>query len=302
MPKANTRPILSSYDDIFKVDAPLATVTDHVLEILLTELHLPEHFPFQIREDAAMHENVDNIQEGGTVRPCLVRPREAGGYEVIAGQRDVRACELAGLDAVPAIIRELDNDTATILMVNANLPQEKILPSEMAWALRMKMEAMCHRGRKIPGIDPGTLSVEILMEETGKKKMQIYRYVHLTELVPALLDMVDDNKIAFTIAADYLFSLSRKEQAWLLDSMSKYEATPSASQAQRLKKHSKDGSLTPDVVDAIMAEEKKEPIKITLTGNRLTQYFPKSYTPKQMEEIIISLLIKWCGDNAGTLE
>ncbi|MDL2234453.1 ParB N-terminal domain-containing protein, partial [Ruminococcaceae bacterium OttesenSCG-928-L11] len=223
----------------------------------------------------------------------LVRPREDGGYEIIAGQRDVRACELAGLTSVPAIIQDLDDDTAVIMMVNANLPQDKVLPSEMAWALRMKMEALCHRGRKVDGIDPGTLSVEILMQQTGKSKNQIYRYVHLTELVPDLMDMVDADKIGFSIAAEHLYQLSRKEQAWLLDCIGKYEATPSASQAMRLKKHSKEGTLTPEIMDEIMAEEKKEPLKVTLTGSRLQQYFPKSYTPKQMEAVIISLLEGW---------
>lgn len=306
MPKSRKFPTtegslaLASYDDIFTPDAiPVHTGREIVADVPLNELHPFDGYPFRVREDAAMLEKVEDIKAGGPVLPCLVRPIDTGdanracGYEVVAGQREVRACELAGLPSMPAIIRELDDDTATILMVNANLPPDMVLPSELAWALRMKMEALCHRGRKLEGIDPGTLSVEILMEQTGKSKNQIYRYVHLTELVPDLLDMVDADNIGFSIAADHLYKLTRKEQAWLLDSMGKYDATPSASQAQRLKKHSKDGTLTPEVADEIMAEEKKEPVKVTLTGSKLHQYFPRDYTPKQMESVIIELLEGW---------
>ncbi len=303
MPKTKGTLALASYDEIFQSDSiPVAAAQEQIVEVSLSELQPFENYPFRICEDAAMQENVESIQEGGAVLPCLIRPIATGGYEIVVGQRIVRACELAGRVTVPAIIREMDDDTATILMVNANLPQEKVLPSEMAWALRMKMEALYHRGRKVDGIDPGTLSVEVLMEQTGKSKNQIYRYVHLTELVPNLLDMVDADKIGFSIAADHLYKLGRKEQSWLLESMEKYEATPSASQAMRLKKHSKDGTLTQDIIDKIMAEEKKEPIKVTLAGSKLRQYFPQSYTPQQMEAIIIKLLEGWHRRQGGTVE
>lgn len=294
MPKTRGALALASYDEIFQSDStPIATAQEQIIVVSLSELHPFENYPFRVCEDAAMQENVESIQEGGPVLPCLIRPLTTGGYEIIVGQRTVRACELAGRDNIPAIIREMDDDTATILMVNANLPQEKVLPSELAWALRMKMEALCHRGRKVDGIDPGTLSVEVLEEQTGKSKNQIYRYVHLTELVPNLLDMVDADKIGFSIAADHLYKLSRKEQSWLLESMEKYEVTPSSSQAMRLKKYSKDGILTQEIVDEIMAEEKKEPIKVTFAGSKLRQYFPSSYTPKQMEAVILKLLDGW---------
>lgn len=294
MPKTKGSLALASYDEIFQSDSiPLATTQEQIVEVPLSELHPFENYPFRVCEDAAMQENVESIKEGGPVLPCLIRPLAAGGYEIVAGQRIVQACELAGREHIPAIIREMDDDTATILMVNANLPQEKVLPSELAWALRMKMEALCHRGRKVDGIDPGTLSVEVLEAQTGKSKNQIYRYVHLTELVPALLDMVDADKIGFSIAADHLYKLNRKEQSWLLDCMEKYEATPSASQAQRLKKLSQAGELTLQIIDSILAEEKKEPIKVTLTGSRLKQYFPQGYTPKQMEKVIMELLENW---------
>lgn len=284
---------LASYDEIFHSDSIPAASQEQIVEVLLSELHPFENYPFRICEDAAMMENVESIQEGGAVLPCLIRPITTGGYEIVVGQRTVRACQLAGRATIPSIIREMDDDTATILMVNANLPQEKVLPSELAWALRMKMEALCHRGRKVEEIDPGTLSVEVLMEQTGKSKNQIYRYVHLTELVPGLLDMVDTDKIGFSIATDHLYKLRRKEQSWLLESMEKYEATPSASQAVRLKKCSKDSLLTQEKIDEIMAEEKKETIKLTLTGSCLKRYFPQDYTPKQMEKVIVGLLENW---------
>ncbi len=294
MPKTRGALALASYDEIFQSDStPIATAQEQIIEVSLSELHPFENYPFRVCEDAAMQENVESIQEGGAVLPCLIRPLSTGGYEIVVGQRTVRACELAGRDTIPAIIREMDDDTATILMVNANLPQEKVLPSELAWALRMKMEALCHRGRKVDGIDPGTLSVEVLKAQTGKGKNQIYRYVHLTELVPNLLDMVDADKIGFSIAADHLYKLRRKEQSWLLECMEKYEAMPSASQAQRLKKLSQAGELTLPLMDSILAEEKKETVKVTLTGSRLKQYFPKEYTPKQMEKVIIGLLEGW---------
>ena len=294
MPKTRGTLALASYDEIFQSDPiPMAVAQEQIVEVSLSELHPFENYPFRVYEDAAMQENVESIQEGGAVLPCLIRPIITGGYEIVVGQRTVRACELAGRDNIPAIIREMDDDTATILMVNANLPQEKVLPSELAWALRMKMEALCHRGRKVDGIDPGTLSVEVLRVQTGKSKNQIYRYVHLTELVPSLLDLVDTDKVGFSIAADHLYKLRRKEQSWLLECMEKYEATPSASQAQRLKKLSQTGELTLPIIDSILAEEKKEQVKVTLTGNRLKQYFPKEYTPKQMEKVIIGLLESW---------
>ena len=264
-----------------------------ISEILLTELHPFENYPFRVWDDAAMLENVESIKSGGVILPCLARPLVTGGYEVIVGQRTVRACELAGRQSIPTIVQSMDDDTAIITMVNANLPQEKALPSELAWALRMKMEALCHRGKKLEGTDPGTLSVEILMEQTGKSKNQIYRYVHLTELVPDLLDIVDDGRIGFSVAADHLYKLSRTEQAWLLSSMGRYDTTPSVSQALRLKTYSKDGVLSQQLVDDIMAEEKKEPVRVTLTGSKLRRFFPKQYTPKEMEEIIIRLLDDW---------
>ena len=290
MSKAKKSLAFASYEDIFMVEELVAT-TEQVLELQLYDLHLPENFPFKLREDAALLENVESIKEGNAIVPCVVRPREMGGYEVIAGQRTMRACELAERATVPVIATNMDDDAATILMVNSNLPQDKVLPSEMAWALRMKLEALCHRGRKMEDIDPGTLSVEILMEQTGKSKNQIYRFVHFTELVPALLDMVDAGRIAFSVAADYLYKLTRKEQAWLLDSIEKYGATPSTSQALRLRQLA--GHLTQEQVDGIMSEQKKESIKVTLGGGKLRQYFPEDYTPKQMEDVILQLLDHW---------
>ena len=294
MPKKIAPVELSSFDDIFNpTEAAANTGKGSIATIPLNELHPFENYPFRVHDDAAMTEMVESIREGTPVLPCMVRPRSLGGYEIIAGQRTVRACELAGLPTVPAIICEMDDDTATIAMVNNNLPQEQPLDSELAWALRMKLEALVHRGRKVEGIDPGTLSVDILIEQTGMSKNQIYRYVHLTELVPALLDMVDAGKIAFSVAADHLYKLTRAEQLWLLNSMEKYENTPSASQAIRLKQHSKAKTLTQEISDEIMAEIKKEPMEVTLIGSKLRQFFPDEYTPKQMEDVILTLLESW---------
>lgn len=293
MPKTGGALALASYDDIFQTCDVRPAVGEQMVQIPLAGLHPFENYPFKVRDDAAMLENVESVKAGGPILPCLVRPRNAGGYEVIAGQRDVRACELAGKDAIPAIIREMDDDTATIAMVNANLPQDAALPSELAWALRMKLEALVHRGRKVEGIDPGTLSVDILVAKTGKTKTQIYRYVHLTGLVPALMDMVDESKIAFSVAADHLYKLNRVEQGWLVDCIARYEATPSASQAIQMKKAHNDGGLTAELMDAIMAAQKKEVVRVTLSESCLERYFPASYTPKQMEEVILDLLAEW---------
>lgn len=284
---------LSSYDDIFQTDAARANAgLEQIAEIPLGELHSFENHPFQVRDDDAMRETAESIEKYGVLVPGIARPRYGGGYELVAGHRRKRGCELAGKSTMPVIVRDLDDDEATIIMVDSNLQRESLLPSEKAWAYRMKLEAMNHRGMKVDGFETGVLSVEVLAEQSGESKSQIFRYIRLTELVPDLLDMVDDGKVAFNPAVELSY-LTRKEQAALLDMMAKYEATPSLSQAQRLKKKSRDGSLSPEAMDIIMAEEKKEPVKVTLTGNRLVQYFPQNYTPKQMEAVIINLLEGW---------
>lgn len=285
---------LASYDDIFSVkEVTTPTNTESVIELPLDRLYPPEFHPFQVRNDAAMKKTIESVKKYGVMVPGLARPRPDGGYELVAGNRRKLASELAGKETMPVIVREMDDDEAVIIMVDTNLEQrESLLPSEKAWAFRMKLEALKHRGIVVDGIDIGTLSVTIVSEQAGESKSQIYRIIRLTELVPGLLDLVDAKKIAFNPAAELSY-LSRKEQSALLDVMAKYEATPSQPQAQRLKKLSQAGELTIQLMDSILAEEKKETVKLTLPGSRLKQYFPGDYTPKQMEKVIIGLLENW---------
>lgn len=233
----------------------------------------------------------ESVSKRGIREPVIVRPRQEGGYEIIAGHRRKRACEFAGKDTMPAIVRHMDDDEATLTMVDTNLEhRETLLPSEKAWAYRMKLEALNHRG--LPSDMPGQLSVAILVGQTGESKNQIFRFIRLTELVPDLLDMVDARKIAFSPAVELSY-LTRKEQTELVDIMAKYEVTPSLSQAQQMKKLSQNSELTPDKIESIVSEPKKESGKVTLTGGKLKAYFPPSYTPRQMEEIIFRLLEGW---------
>ncbi len=291
---------LTSYDDIFKDDTTRAEEQkERVVELSLEELHPFRNHPFHVRDDEAMARTVESVKEYGVLTPGIARPLADGGYEVVSGHRRKRACELAGLATMPFIVREMDDDAATILMCDSNLQRETILPSERAFAYKMKLEAMKRQGqrtdltsaqvgRKLAGKE----SREILAEQMGESKNQVSRFIRLTELIPALLEMVDDRKIAFNPAVELSY-LQPGEQTQVLDAMTAQEATPSLSQAQRLKKFSQEGKLSEDVVAAIMSEEKKEVDRITLSSDKLQRYFPKSYTPRQMEETILSLLAQW---------
>jgi len=285
---------LASYDDIFRIsDTVTEANAEKVIEMPLGKLYPPEFHPFQVRNDEAMKKTAESVKKYGVLVPGLARPRADGNYELVAGNRRKLASELAGRTTMPVIVREMDDDEAVIIMVDTNLEQrESLLPSEKAWAYRMKLEALKHRGIVVDGIDIGTLSVTVVSKQAGESKSQIYRIIRLTELVPGLIDLVDAKKIAFNPAVELSY-LSRKEQSSLMDAMAKYEATPSLPQAQRLKKHSQSGELTPEMIDSILAEGKKEPVKLTLTGSRLKQYFPQDYTPKQMEKVIMGLLESW---------
>jgi len=282
---------LTSYEDIFNVNVnDEISSNDGIEEIPLEKLYSFENHPFQVKDDEAMGELADSIREYGVLVPGMARPRNDGGYELIAGHRRKRACELAGLQTMPVIVKELDRDEATVIMVDSNLQREAILPSERAFAYKMKLEALNHRGVRMD--KPAKLSVEVVAEKVGESKNQIFRYIRLTMLIPALLDMVDKGEVAFNPAVELSY-LTHEEQVLLLDIMAKEETTPSLSQAQRLKKLSRDGELTRDVMDSILSEEKKPADKVTLSGNRLKRYFPESYTPKQMEDTIIRLLERW---------
>ncbi len=252
--------------------------------------------PYKVRDDEAMRDMVESIKQYGVLSPAIARPMPDGGYELVSGHRRKRACELAGLDAMPVIVRELDDDAAAILVVDSNLQREDLLPSERAFAYKLKLEALRHQGERsdLTSSQVGTKlrADEIIAEQDGSSRNQIQRYIRLTELIPQLLDMADERKIAFNPAYELSF-LTKDEQTMLLDAMDSEQATPSLSQAQRLKQFSQRGELNAAVMRAIMSEEKKEVERVTLKGDTLRKYFPASYTPKRMEETIIKLLEQW---------
>ncbi len=293
---------LSSYDDIFKTDESAAeTGREKVMEIALTELHPFKNHPFKVLDDDRMADTAESIKEYGVLVPAIARPREDGGYELVAGHRRKRGCELAGLETMPVIVRNLDDDAATIIMVDSNIQRENILPSERAFAYKLKLDAMKRQvgrpskenGSQVGNHLSGRKSSDIMAEQMGESKNQIFRYIRLTELIPELLDMVDAKKIAINPAVELSY-LKPDEQTMLLEAMDSEQATPSLSQAQRLKKFSQEGKLSLDVMTAIMSEEKKGELdKVTLTGDKLKKYFPKSYTPQQMEQTILKLLEQW---------
>ena len=272
--------------------------TESVKQVQLSQLSPFKQHPFKVNDDAKMQETVESIKQYGVLSPAIARPLPGGGYELVSGHRRKRACELAGIDAMPAIVRDLDDDAATIVMVDSNLQRENVLPSERAQAYKMKLEAMKRQAGRpskenVSQVGTQKRSDQIMAEELGESRNQIQRYIRLTELAPELQEMVDNKKIAFTPAVELSY-LSESEQRLLLDAMDSEQATPSLSQAQRLKQFSQRGELTAEVMRAIMSEEKKPEIdRITITGDRLRKYFPRSYTPKQMEETIIKLLEQW---------
>jgi len=288
---------LTSFDTIFNTDNVDAS-GERVTELPLDELFPPDFHPFLILDDQAMDRLVKSVKQYGVREPGLARPRAEGGYELLSGNRRKHACELAGIDVLPVIVRELDDDEAAIAMVDSNLEQrEKLLYYEKAWAYRLKLEALNHRGAKSD--NPGQLSVEILCEQTGESKNNIFRLVRLTELVPDLMDMLDAKKLAFIPAVDVSY-LTRAEQAWVVDCMAKYQAKPSQSQAQRLKRASQEKGLTYEAVDAVFAEPKKKADKTQDGIRRFQKFFPESYTSIQIEAVINELLTGWqAGQAAG---
>ena len=297
--KSSTKNInLNSYDDIFSTeetreDAKREKVTD----MPLSELHpFPDH-PFQVRDDDSMKETVESIKEYGVLVPAIVRPRADGGYELISGHRRKHACELAGLPTMPVIVRNLDDDAATIIMVDSNIQRENILPSERAKAYKMKLDAIKHQGQRTdltsPQVAAKFRSDDKVAEGTNISGDTVRRYIRLNELSPQLQQMVDDKKIAMTPAVELSY-LKPEEQTLLLDTIESEQATPSLSQAQRLKNFSQEGHLNEDSMLAIMSEEKKpEKNDLTIKADKLQKYFPKSYTPQQMEQVIIRLLDGW---------
>ena len=270
---------------------------EKVQMIPLSELHPFRDHPFKVKDDEAMANTVDSVKQYGVLVPAIARPMEDGGYELVAGHRRHHASELAGLTEMPVIVRKLDDDEATIIMVDSNLQRETLLPSERAFAYKMKLEAIRHQGERSDltssQVGMKLQALDIVGSQAGDSRNQVHRYIRLTSLTPELLDMVDNKKIAFNPAVELSY-LPHNEQAQLLDAMESEQSTPSLSQAQRLKKFSQEGKLTLDVMTAIMSEEKKpEQEKLTFTGDKLRKFFPKSYTPQQMEQTIFKLLEQW---------
>lgn len=293
---------LKPLDDLFSTEESRADAQrEKVQEIPLGELHPFRNHPFKVKDDAAMQDTVESVREYGVLVPAIARPDPDGGYELIAGHRRHHASELAGKETMPVIIRDLDDDAATIIMVDSNLQREELLPSERAFAYKMKLDAMKRQaGRpmkenrdQVGHNFSGKRTVELIAENAPDSRNQIQRYIRLTELIPTLLDMVDERKIAFNPAVELSY-LKKEEQTLLLEAMDSEQATPSLSQAQRLKKFSQQKMLSLDVMRAVMSEEKKTDLdRVTLKNETLRKYFPKSYTPKQMEDTIIKLLEGW---------
>ena len=297
--KSSARNIeLKSVDDLFATEEIREdTQREKVQNIPLEELHPFKNHPFKVKDDAAMQDTVDSVREYGVLVPAIARPDPDGGYELIAGHRRHHASELAGKETMPVIVRDLDDDAATIIMVDSNLQREELLPSERAFAYKMKLEALKHQGARtdLTSSQVGTRlrADELIAQQLGESRNQIQRFIRLTELIPTLLDMVDEHKIALNPAVE-LSHLKKEEQTLLLEAMDSEQATPSLSQAQRLKKFSQQKMLSLDVMRAVMSEEKKTDLdRVTLKNETLRKYFPKSYTPKQMEDTIIKLLEGW---------
>ena len=282
-----------------KLDTNSGGKTDaggELVSLALADLRPFSRHPYKVRDDEAMSEMVESVKQYGVLSPAIARHLPDGGYELVSGHRRKRACELAGMETMPVIVRELDDDAAAILVVDSNLQREDLLPSERAFAYKLKLEAIRHQGERTDltsaQVGPKLTAAEKVAEESPDSKSQIKRYIRLTELIPPLLDMVDERRIAFNPAYELSF-LTKDEQAMLLDAMDSEQATPSLSQAQRLKQFSQRGELDAAVMRAIMSEEKKEVERVTLKGDTLRKYFPASYTPKRMEETIIRLLEQW---------
>lgn len=288
---------ITTFDDLFQGDAADDS-GERVQEIALSELFPFQNHPFQVRDDEEMRKTVESIAQYGVLVPGIVRPRAEGGYELIAGHRRKHGSELAGKATMPVLVRKLDDDEATIIMVDSNIQRENILPSEKAWAYKMKLDALKRQGARndLTSARPVLKSQarDKVAQDAGEKSgMMVTRYISLTLLIPPLLELVDKAAFSVSAAADYISPLSEAEQQWLYAKMTLLNCTPTASQLSRLKKYSQDGNLSEAVVDVILTEERPAPVQVTLKKDKLTQYFPKSYTAQQMEEVIFSLLETW---------
>ena len=298
MKSSGRKPSLTSYDDIFSTEA--SRQQEQIQRLALSELHPFKDHPFRVLDDDRMMETVESVKEYGVLVPIIARPMPDGGYEIVSGHRRKRACELAGLNEIPAIVRDLDDDEAVIIMVDSNLQRENILPSERAKAYQMKLEAIKHQGERRDSTSDQVgqklkVAVERVAENAGESKSQVQRFIRLNNLEPPLIDKVDAGKLAFTPAVELSY-LKPEEQQWLDTALENTQQTPSLSQAQRMKRESKQGTLSEQGIMEIMTENKQTiPVKgsVVLPQEKLTKYFPRSYTTEQMEKVIFKLLDYW---------
>ena len=297
MPKNSLNVSLKGADDIFSTEeSRQEQQREQVQQIPIGELFPFKNHPFKVLDDESMQRTVESVEQYGVLSPLIARPRPEGGYEIISGHRRQHAAQLAGLDALPVIVRQMDDDAAVLLMVDSNLQRENILPSERAFAYKMKLEALKNQGARsdLTSVQVAPkLSTEKIGEEVGMSKDNVKRYIRLTNLVPELLDMVDEKKIAFNPAVELSY-LDESQQRDFLEAMNDTQNAPSLSQAQRLKRLAQEGHFSYDVAFAVMGEEKKDELdKVVIKNDTLRKYFPRSFTPKQMEDTIIKLLDQW---------
>ena len=299
MPKNSLNVSLKGADDIFSTEeSRQEQPREQVQQIPIGELFPFKNHPFKVLDDESMQRTVESVEQYGVLSPLIARPRPEGGYEIISGHRRQHAAQLAGLDALPVIVRQMDDDAAVLLMVDSNLQRENILPSERAFAYKMKLEAIKNQGARsdlTSGqiVQKSKLSIERVAEDAGEGYKTVQRFIRLTNLIPELLDMVDEKKIAFNPAVELSY-LDESQQRDFLEAMNDTQNAPSLSQAQRLKKLAQEGHFSYDVAFAVMGEEKKDELdKVVIKNDTLRKYFPRSYTPKQMEDTIIKLLEQW---------
>ena len=289
---------LAGFDDLFQTGGKAEANGEQVQEVPLAELFPFKDHPFQVRDDEAMQKTMESIARSGVLSPGIVRPRKEGGYEIIAGHRRKRGSELAGKTTMPVLIRTLDDDEATIIMVDSNLQREKILPSEKAFAYKMKLEALKHQGKRRdltsePAVPKLTAREKIAQDAGENCGLTVTRYIALTRLIPPLLALVDEDKLAVSTAADYISDLEKQEQTDLVSVMDKLNVIPGRGQLAKIKQHSKDDTLTATVIEGLLSAEHPTAVQVVLKQARLHQYFPPSYTSQQMEEVIVSLLEAW---------
>ena len=298
MPKSSVNVSLNSYDDIFSTEeSRQEEQREQVQQIPIGELFPFKNHPFKVLDDDSMSDTVESVKQYGVLSPLIARPRPEGGYEIISGHRRQHAAELAGLETLPVIVRQMDDDAAVVLMVDSNLQRENILPSERAFAYKMKLEAIKNQGARSDltsgQIGPKLHSDEKVARDAGESRKQIQRFIRLTNLIPELLDMVDNKIVSFNPAVELSY-LSPEQQQEVIQSMNDTQNFPSVSQAKRIKKLAQDGTFSTATVVAIMGEEKKSELDtVTIKNETLRKYFPRSYTPKQMEDTIIKLLAQW---------